>query len=183
MMIFGGRRKEDEQDRTIVSHPDAETPTRLPPMPVTSSTHNFETVLGSTSVVEGTLECQGNIRLDGSFTGKLGITGNVLVGETATINANIHANNISIAGTVRGNVSGKRVQLLRTGKVWGDITAASLTTEEGAFIDGKVSMAGQQQPVDESGDMDGPTLLIQGSAPKTDEPAADPETENESKDD
>ena len=74
------------------------------------------------------------------FNGTLEITGNVLVGETAKIEADLHAQNISIAGMVRGNVSGNKVQLLRTARVWGDITAAILTTEEGAFIDGKISM-------------------------------------------
>lgn len=100
----------------------------------------FETVLGANSVLDGTLESRANIRLDGVFTGTLKITGNVLVGETAEINADINAKNVSIAGVVKGNVSGKKVQLLRTAKVWGDISATALTTEEGAFIDGKISM-------------------------------------------
>jgi cytoskeletal protein CcmA (bactofilin family) len=102
----------------------------------------FETVLGATSVAEGKLHCESNVRLDGTFSGTLEITGNVLVGETAKINADINAHHIAIAGTVRGNVSGQRVQLLRTARVWGDIQATSLTTEDGAFIEGKVKMLG-----------------------------------------
>ena len=39
-------------------------------------------------------------------------------------------------------MTGDKVQLLRTGRIWGDISAAALTTEEGAFIDGKITMAG-----------------------------------------
>jgi cytoskeletal protein CcmA (bactofilin family) len=107
----------------------------LPQSPV-----GFETVLGANSTMDGTLQSNANVRLDGAFTGTLEITGNVLVGETAKINADINAKNISIAGAVRGNVSGKKVQILRTGRVWGDISATALTTEEGAFIDGKISM-------------------------------------------
>lgn len=103
-------------------------------------TVGFETVLGASSTMEGTLRSNTNVRLDGTFTGTLEITGNVLVGETAKINADINAKNISIAGAVRGNVAGKKVQILRTGRVWGDISATALTTEEGAFIDGKISM-------------------------------------------
>jgi cytoskeletal protein CcmA (bactofilin family) len=90
--------------------------------------------------MEGSLSSNANVRLDGTFTGTLHISGNVLVGETAKVNADIDAKNVSIAGAVRGNVTGKKVQLLRTGRVWGDISATALTTEEGAFIDGKISM-------------------------------------------
>jgi cytoskeletal protein CcmA (bactofilin family) len=106
----------------------------------TSSHVGFDTVLSASTVLEGTLKSEGNIRLDGQFSGKLDIIGNVLVGETAEIDADIEARNISIAGIVRGNVTGNKVQLLRTGRIWGDIKSNSLTTEEGAFIEGKVAM-------------------------------------------
>lgn len=102
----------------------------------------FDTVIGSNSQTEGTFTSSGNVRMDGKFTGSLEIAGNILVGESADIRADIHARSISIAGTIRGNVTGSKVQLLRTGRIWGDIQAASLTTEEGAFIDGKITMAG-----------------------------------------
>src|SRR5260221_11318867 len=100
----------------------------------------FETVLGANSTMKGDFKSQANVRLDGTFEGHLEIEGNVLVGETARITADIHARNVSIAGEVRGNVSGNKIQLVRTGRVWGDISAQAITTEEGAFIDGKITM-------------------------------------------
>jgi cytoskeletal protein CcmA (bactofilin family) len=114
-------------------------------MPPVQQPVGFETVLGANCTLEGTLRSNANVRLDGTFTGTLEITGNVLVGETAKINADINAKNISIAGAVRGNVTGKKVQLLRTGRIWGDIQAQALTTEEGAFIDGKITMMSKEQ--------------------------------------
>lgn len=113
-----------------------------PPTPPTRQPVGFETVLGANSTLKGELRSKANVRIDGSFEGALDIEGNVLVGETAKITADIHAKNISIAGAVRGNVSGNKVQLLRTGRVWGDINANAITTEEGAFIDGKITMVG-----------------------------------------
>jgi cytoskeletal protein CcmA (bactofilin family) len=94
--------------------------------------------------MEGVLSSSANVRLDGTFKGTLEITGNILVGETARIEADVNARNISVAGAVRGNISGKKVQLLRTGRVWGDIRATALTTEEGAFIDGKITMVSHE---------------------------------------
>ena len=66
------------------------------------------------------------------------------MGENAKIDADIDAKNISIAGAVRGNVTGNKVQLLRSARVWGDITATTITTEEGAFIEGKINMLGSK---------------------------------------
>jgi cytoskeletal protein CcmA (bactofilin family) len=127
----------------------------------------FDTVLGATSKLEGTLHSEGNVRLDGEFSGTLEIKGNILVGETAKITADINARNISIAGAVRGNVIGNKVQLLRTGRIWGDITANALTTEEGAFIDGKITMKGHSaNPVEPVRDIAKDTAPV---APKAEE--------------
>ncbi len=143
MSFFGSRR----QIETPPPEPRSETPPPVPQAP--QSPVGFETVLGANSVIEGVLRSNANVRLDGTFAGTLEITGNVLVGETARINADVNAKNISIAGAVRGNITGKKVQLLRTGRIWGDIRATALTTEEGAFIDGKITMLGYEQPVAE----------------------------------
>jgi cytoskeletal protein CcmA (bactofilin family) len=109
-------------------------------LPTAPKTPTFDTVLGAQSDVDGSLRCKGNIRLDGSFSGALEIDGNVLVGETALISADINANHISVAGTVRGNVSGNKVQILRTGRIEGNISARSLAMDDGAYIDGKITM-------------------------------------------
>jgi cytoskeletal protein CcmA (bactofilin family) len=139
MSFFGSRRQAEPT-------PPPVQPERLEPPnpPVSQSPVGFETVLGANSTIEGVLKSSANVRLDGMFKGTLEITGNILVGETAKIEADINAKNISVAGAVRGNISGKKVQLLRTGRVWGDIRATALTTEEGAFIDGKITMVGHE---------------------------------------
>lgn len=132
MSFWGGRKQQPAADRR-------ETPPPLPPV-ATRQPAGFETVLGASATLKGHLKSQGNVRLDGTFEGTLEIDGNVLVGEAAKITADIDAKNVSIAGAVRGNVSGKKVQLLRTARVWGDITATAISTEEGCFIDGKITM-------------------------------------------
>lgn len=139
MSFFGNRRQTDLPPSPTQQRPDQpQKPSPVPP-PV-----GFETVIGASCTLEGALKSSANVRLDGTFTGTLEIAGNVLVGETAKINADINARNISIAGAVRGNVSGRKVQLLRTGRIWGDIRAQALTTEEGAFIDGKITIMTQE---------------------------------------
>lgn len=147
MSFFSKRQPEPEQPK------EPERPRPIPPQPAAAPTPpptvGFETVLGSNSEMKGELISSANVRLDGTFTGTLNISGNVLVGETAKITADVNAKNISIAGAVRGNVSGKKVQILRTGRVWGDITAQALSTEEGAFIRGKISMQTEESAAPE----------------------------------
>lgn len=129
MSFFSGRRQGD------TAHNSQTTPA--------SNQSGFDTVLSANTVLNGQLKSEGNIRLDGQLTGKLEITGNVLVGETADIHADIAARNVSIAGQVHGNVTGNKVQILKSGRIWGDIKANSLSTEEGAFIEGKVAMSSE----------------------------------------
>lgn len=144
MTIFGNRRP---PEAPRYDNPQTVTPVRRQPI-------GFDTVLGTNCEVEGTLRVTANVRLDGKFKGTLDITGNVLVGETGNIEADIHAKNVSIAGAVRGNISGKKVQILRTGRIWGDISATALSTEEGAFIDGKIIMVSHSAAHEEPDDIE-----------------------------
>ena len=123
------------------SQSDVEAPESVSVVPAGRPV-GFDTIIGSNTHFEGAFASSGNVRMDGQFSGSLEISGNILVGEAADIRADINARNVSIAGTVRGNVTGNKVQLLRTGRIWGDISASALTTEEGAFIDGKITMVG-----------------------------------------
>jgi len=100
----------------------------------------YETVIGAHTRITGDITSTANVRIDGHFDGSIQIEGNMIVGEAAQISADIHAHNITIAGSVHGDVSGAKVMLARTARVWGDISAAALTTEEGAFLDGRITM-------------------------------------------
>ncbi len=136
--MFGGR-KPQTPEKSTQSIPQVTgatpAPNNLPRPPV-----GFESVLGASSSLQGDIHSRANIRIDGVLDGAIEVEGNLYVGETARIVANIHAHQITIAGAVRGNVNGQRIQLLRTGRVWGDLSAAMIVTEEGAFVDGKLTM-------------------------------------------
>ncbi len=164
MAFFGNRRQPD---------PDIEDRDTQPRLTVQQPI-GFETVLGANSIMEGTFKSSGNVRMDGTFTGTLEISGNILVGETARITADIDARNISIAGAVRGNVTGNKVQLLRTGRVWGDINASALTTEDGAFIDGRITMKGHAASRQDTPDLEATKPQLESKVIETTEAAAVP---------
>jgi len=44
---------------------------------------------------------------------------------------------------LKGDIVAKRVEIAPTGRVWGDVVAESFSTQEGAFLRGKITMEEQ----------------------------------------
>lgn len=107
----------------------------------------IESVIGPTSSFNGHLKCEGGIRIDGIFEGTVETKGNVIIGEEAKVMADITAENISVSGAVKGNLTANaRLEILSTGRVWGDISVASFLIDEGGFFRGQSIMPGEPEP-------------------------------------
>lgn len=117
--------------------------------PVFSSNGKIQTVLGRGSTLNGTIVAEGGARIDGSFEGSLTVKGPLVVGEGARIVADITAEAVSVAGSVKGNITAKRVDILGTGRIYGDLITGSFTTEEGGFLRGQVRMTDSAAPEDD----------------------------------
>jgi cytoskeletal protein CcmA (bactofilin family) len=102
-----------------------------------------ETVVGPSVKIQGDLNSEGNIRIEGAVAGKVKTTQSVQVGEAAQITADVSAGNAIIAGEIQGNlkISGSLV-LTSTARVLGDITCSILRVEDGAQFTGKCTMHG-----------------------------------------
>lgn len=119
-----------------------------------------DSVLGSDLSWQGKLSGTGGIRIDGAFDGEIGLRGLVVIGEQGRVTCeHIRAATVIVAGSVRGNITAGRVEILRTGRVWGDVVTASFSTEEGAFLRGKITMEeqvdlglGPTRPAEEAGE-------------------------------
>ena len=107
----------------------------------------IETVIGPNARFSGTLETDGGLRIDGLCEGEVEVAGNVIVGEQGRVLADIKASNVSVSGAVKGKiVASGRLEILSSGKVWGDIAVASFLIEEGGFFRGQSLMAGVEEP-------------------------------------
>ena len=101
----------------------------------------IENILGPTATYKGHLKAEGNVRIDGYFEGSIETLGNVVVGEAAKVVADITASNIQVWGAVKGSiVASGRLEILPTGRVWGEIKVASLLIDEGGLFRGQSSM-------------------------------------------
>ena len=112
----------------------------------TAARAGIETKIGPNAHFQGNIQSDGNVRIDGIFEGSIDVTGNLVIGEAAKIIAEIVANNVSISGAIKGNINGNRVEILKTGRVWGDLTITSLLLEEGAYFRGQTTMHGDVEP-------------------------------------
>jgi len=82
-----------------------------------------------------------NLRINGKFEGNLETKGNLIIGPTAVVLANIVGDNIVIGGRVKGRVTAKeRLTLLPTAILEGEIYPVKLNVAEGGILEGKCSM-------------------------------------------
>jgi len=89
------------------------------------------------TVIKGEILSPGDIRIDGSFDGKLQSKGRVVVGETAVIKGDIFCDNIDLWGKVEGNLYVKDTLALKEGcTVNGNLHIKKLSVELGAVFNG-----------------------------------------------
>ena len=114
----------------------------------TNSTAALNALLGAGSVFEGKLHFEGQVRIDGTFTGEITTTDLLIIGEGAKVSATINCGSVEIKGDMNGNVSASDSIILRaTARVQADIYAPSLVMDKGAVFEGNSRMTGGAQPM------------------------------------
>jgi cytoskeletal protein CcmA (bactofilin family) len=126
---------------SAVSEP---TPT---PRPVSTSTADQATI-GKSLVIKGEVTGSESLYIDGRVEGSINLSGNrVTVGRNGVVSANINAREIVVLGKVRGNLTASdRVDIRSDGSLTGDVVAARISIEDGAFFKGGIDIrkAGQK---------------------------------------
>jgi len=99
------------------------------------------TFLGKDTELEGKLTFHGTVRMDSHFKGEISSDGNLIVGEEAMVEANIHICYILIRGEIHGNIiADQRVDIHAPGKVFGTIHAPTVLMDEGTILEGQTHM-------------------------------------------
>jgi cytoskeletal protein CcmA (bactofilin family) len=85
--------------------------------------------------IVGNLRSQGEVQIDGTVDGD--VAANALtIGERATINGEIVADDVVVKGRVNGRIRARKVQLAKSAHVVGDIWHELLAIDSGAFVEG-----------------------------------------------
>ena len=89
------------------------------------------------TVIKGEILSPTDIRIDGTFEGRIQSKGRVVVGETAVIKADIVCENVDLWGKVEGNLFVKNTLSLKEGcTVTGNLHIRRLSVELGATFNG-----------------------------------------------
>lgn len=107
-----------------------------------------EKILDVDASMQGTIAFKDpvNLRINGSFEGKLDTRGNLTIGENARIRANIHGDKIVVAGKIKGDVTATHsLSLVSPAVVEGNVTTPSLSIAEGSILEGQVRMQGVKE--------------------------------------
>jgi cytoskeletal protein CcmA (bactofilin family) len=98
--------------------------------------------VGSTLFFKGDLKGEEDLVVDGRVEGSISVNqGNITIGERGRVEADIEALTILVSGVVKGNLSAAdRVVLLETGRVEGNISAKSVSLENGCHFRGSIDM-------------------------------------------
>jgi cytoskeletal protein CcmA (bactofilin family) len=98
-----------------------------------------ESHISSDLTIEGKIVGSGHVRIAGRFKGDVHVDGNVSLDAGARLEGQVKASVVSVAGELLGNIeNAKRVELLETGVINGDVKAGSLTVAAGSRMRGQV---------------------------------------------
>lgn len=101
--------------------------------------------LGVGTTYEGKLHFQGSVRIDGAFTGEIVSEGTLIVGREAHVRGTIKVGQLILSGQLHGEITAtKKVMLHKTANLVGGVSSPVLGIEEGAVMEGQVSMGADE---------------------------------------
>jgi cytoskeletal protein CcmA (bactofilin family) len=132
---------------TSTSEPISTTPRPVATTAAATTTADQATI-GKSLVIKGEVTGSESLYIDGRVEGSINLSGNrVTVGRNGVVAANINAREIVVLGKVRGNLTASdRVDIRSDGSLTGDVVAARISIEDGAFFKGGIDIrkAGQK---------------------------------------
>jgi len=100
-----------------------------------------ETIVGQATQIKGTISAGSTIRVDGQVEGEIIAKGDIIIGETGIIRAQMKGRSATVAGSVHGNVDLQdKLEIASSGKLYGDIKTGVLIIGEGAIFKGACEM-------------------------------------------
>jgi cytoskeletal protein CcmA (bactofilin family) len=140
-----------EPERPAVTTPTTSATSEREPAPAPrpiSTTTADQATIGKSLVIKGEVTGSESLYIDGRVEGSINLSGNrVTIGRNGVVAANINAREIVVLGKVRGNLTASdRVDIRSDGSLTGDVVAARISIEDGAFFKGGIDIrkAGQK---------------------------------------
>ena len=127
-----------------------------------------DSCIGAGMSIVGKIECNGPAQVFGRIEGELRAS-DLLVGDSATIDGSVIAQNVTVCGRIKGTIRAVRVKLQNGGAVEGDIFHRSLSIDEDSHFEGSSRRVENPTQIPSSIDAKAPqTKDIQSSTPTSD---------------
>src|SRR5258707_5274085 len=112
------------------------------PVATTATSTSDQATIGKSLVIKGEVTGSESLYIDGRVEGSINLSGNrVTIGRNGGVAANISAREIVVLGKVRGNLTASdRVDIRSDGSLTGDVVAARISIEDGAFFKGGIDI-------------------------------------------
>ena len=144
-----GRPAEPERPTTTtgttapITNMSTSEPASIPrPVATTTTSTSDQATIGKSLVIKGEVTGSESLYIDGRVEGSINLSGNrVTIGRNGVVAANISAREIVVLGKVRGNLTASdRVDIRSDGSLTGDVVAARISIEDGAFFKGGIDI-------------------------------------------
>jgi cytoskeletal protein CcmA (bactofilin family) len=164
-MLNSFKSKAAEQDKSVaasaadvIEQAERSVVEQVAPKPERTTKTGPDSCIGSGMSVVGKIECNGPVQVFGRIEGELRAS-DLLIGESAQIEGNVIAQNVTVCGRVKGTIRAVRVKLQNGGAVEGDIFHKSLSIDENSLFEG--SSRRVENPTDPSSGVSKKDILSQ----------------------
>ena len=109
----------------------------------------IDTMIGEGTFFNGTIKTKGPLRICGQVEGKIESEAEVFIGEKSKIQGDVRGGRVVVSGEISGNIiATDGLEISKSGRVHGNITADRLLMEEGTTYTGKVTVgAVSEEPI------------------------------------
>ena len=115
---------------------------------VTVRAGEVHTLLGKGSEFEGKLTFEGQVRIDGKFSGQIFTKDTLVIGDGAKVSAEINAGTVVVNGSVEGNIRATQlIELHQPARVKGNLETPALQMDKGVLFEGSCKMENQAKPL------------------------------------
>jgi len=179
-MLGSFKGKSAEQDRSTAANADGLIGRTVQPShtvveqvasglePTATRKSGRDSCIGAGMSIVGKIECNGPAQVFGRIEGELRAS-DLLVGDSATIDGSVIAQNVTVCGRIKGTIRAVRVKLQNGGAVEGDIFHRSLSIDEDSHFEGSSRRVENPTQIPSSIDAKAPqTKDIQSSTPTSD---------------
>ena len=98
---------------------------------------NATTVIAHGTKIEGELQIECNLHIDGQFNGTIKAKKNVTIGKTGIAKGDLFTKKLILSGNFIGNVDADTIYILKDGKLCGQVIKSELIIEKGGLFEGE----------------------------------------------